>query len=108
MSLDKAHVVLREIFNERVRQNDLWGEQDHPHAFSQADYFAIDADEAKEQYSRRFEKGQGSWADILLEEFYEAIDEAKAGDIPKLREELIQVAAVCVNWIQCIDRNNVL
>jgi hypothetical protein len=42
-----------------------------------------------------------TWAHILTEEFYEALAEA---DPEKLREELVQVAAVAVAWVECLDR----
>lgn len=42
-----------------------------------------------------------SWADILREEFYEALAEE---DDEELRAELVQVAAVAVRWIEAIDQ----
>ena len=41
---------------------------------------------------------------ILLEEVYEALTEAAAGDLDKLEEELIQSAAVIAAWIYDIRR----
>lgn len=49
---------------------------------------------------RAAQDGTVSWADILLEEVYEALAE---NDPVKLRTELVQVAAVAVQWIQAID-----
>jgi hypothetical protein len=46
------------------------------------------------------EKYGPQWSVILLEEVWEAIE---AGTLPKLRAELIQVAAVCWAWIEQID-----
>ncbi len=43
-----------------------------------------------------------NWADILLEEVGEALQEA--GDKGALRGELVQVAAVCLTWIDALDR----
>jgi len=45
--------------------------------------------------------GRVSWADILLEEVFEALAE---DDPAALRVELIQVAAVAVQWVEAIDR----
>lgn len=46
-----------------------------------------------------------SWADVLIEEVCEAVDEAamNAGS-PALRDELIQVIAVAMRWIKQIHR----
>jgi hypothetical protein len=45
--------------------------------------------------------GRVTWRHILTEEVYEAFAES---DPTKLRAELVQVAAVAVQWIQAIDR----
>lgn len=50
----------------------------------------------KHMTDERFRNGDGSWADILLEEVYEALAESNSR---KLRAELNQVAAVCLSWI---------
>ena len=79
-----------DVLNERARQNNLWGEQNHD---------------------------SGTWALILGEEFGEACEAAlrvkfctdcppsiinsRVGD---LRNELIQVAAVAQAWVEAIDR----
>lgn len=52
-------------------------------------------------YTRRFKAGRGTWRDILAEEFNEALAES---DPDRLRAELVQVAAVAVNWVEAIDR----
>lgn len=44
------------------------------------------------------------WADVLAEEFAEAMDVADGDHPDELRGELIQVAAVCLRWIADIDR----
>jgi hypothetical protein len=41
------------------------------------------------------------WDVILMEEVYEALAEK---DPDRLRAELVQVAAVAVQWIDCINR----
>ena len=45
--------------------------------------------------------GQCTWLHILREEVFEAFAE---DDPAKLRAELIQVAAVAVQWVEAIDR----
>ena len=45
------------------------------------------------------------WNAILGEEVGE-VSKAILEDDQGLRQELIQVAAVCAQWIQCIDRTN--
>lgn len=50
----------------------------------------------KHRTDAAFAKGDGTWADIFLEEVFEAMAEE---DKEKLETELSQVAAVCVSWI---------
>ena len=78
--------ILAEIQDERSRQDAKWGVQN----------------------SHDFE-----WVSILAEEFGEAAQQANEanfttgryrGDFSNLRYELVQVAAVAVAWIECIDR----
>jgi hypothetical protein len=47
------------------------------------------------------ELGVITWADIFEEEVAEALAEV---DLERLREELLQVAAVAVAWVEAIDR----
>ena len=83
--------VLEQIADERQRQHDKWGEQNHQ---------------------------EPVWATILGEEYGEAchasldyyLEASERGSVTgrligSLRSELIQVAAVAVAWIECIDRN---
>lgn len=73
--------VLDEVATERAHQDDRWGEQ------NQDDFV---------------------WGAILAEEVGEvnrAMLEARYGNGGgNLREELLQVAAVAVAWVECIDR----
>jgi hypothetical protein len=59
------------------------------------------ADNWKIQNQHRVENGDLTWDGILLEEVYEALAEA---DPVKLREELVQVAAVAASWVVALDR----
>ena len=74
--------VLVDVLRERDRQDRKWGEQNH------------------EDFT---------WTAILGEEFGEACqaalhDRFGGSHAGTLREELIHVAAVAVQWIECIDR----
>ena len=68
--------VLEEVMEERNRQDELWGEQNHD---------------------------DGIWLAILVEEVGEVANDINERS-KKLREELIQVAAVAVSWVESIDR----
>ncbi|MGN6484740.1 MAG: MazG-like family protein [Thermomicrobiales bacterium] len=73
-------VVLEDVAFERMRQDERWGEQNHE------DFV---------------------WGAILGEEVGEvsrAMLEDRFGAGGNLRDELVQVAAVAIAWIECIDR----
>lgn len=91
--------VLKDISTERVLQEIKWGEQNHPNGEKVPKSYV---DKAREACEEMFKTGIGTWSDILHEEFWEALGECD--DDVKLRAELIQVAAVAVAWIECIDR----
>ena len=78
--------VLEDVSDERDRQDEKWGVQNH-----------LDL----------------TWNAIIMEELGEAAQEVltqQFGVMGKghgdLREELVQVAAVAVAWIEAIDRRN--
>ena len=70
--------ILKEIANERKRQTKLYGVQNHD---------------------------KGYWLSILGEEFGEVCRAVCDHDDKNYREELIHVAAVAVQMIECYDRN---
>lgn len=84
---------------ERLRQLEKWGEQNHHDGTSSAN--SAIADLARESCDASFKAGTGSWLDILLEEVMEASAEE---DEEKLKEELVQVAAVAESWVAAIIR----
>jgi malonyl CoA-acyl carrier protein transacylase len=94
--------VLAEVRLERIRQELRWGQQNHPDgtglplAKGSADY-------ARARCQTAAEDGSVTWEHILTEEHYEAMAEE---DPTRLREELIQVAAVAVAWVEAIDRRH--
>lgn len=81
--LDGFDRVVADISVERQKQDEKWGVQDHLHEW---------------------------WNAILGEEAGEvskALLEWRFGNKPAscIRQELVQVAAVAVAWLQCIDRH---
>jgi len=101
--------ILDEIKAERVRQDAKWGEQNHPSISlgidgpqAQADFYRIPREaKAKEMCEANARAGTVSYTHIALEEFCEAVE---APDDKARREELVQLAAVVVAWIEAIDR----
>lgn len=70
--------VVSEVKIERARQNKKWGQQDLQPA---------------------------AWLAVLGEEYGEVCRAVCEGDTKGYREELVQVAAVAVQMIECLDRN---
>lgn len=113
--------VQRLVAEERDRQNAKWGEQNHPDGtgpdsrplrpeqgfnFMQGNVPAsLLSDAFKAATDRHAAAGVCTFADILLEEVFEAVAES---DPKKLRAELIQVAAVAQQWVEAIDRREAL
>jgi len=72
------HGIMAEILEERDRQDDKWGEQNHSPSY---------------------------WFTILMEEVGEAARAVCEWDMDSYREEMIQVAAVAMAIVECHDRN---
>lgn len=119
--LSDAEAVAADVAAERARQDAKWGEQNHmdgtgpvsmPLYSSTATGIADDDDAT---YIRDVMTGRtewrfsgdgdrpGTWADILLEEVFEALAEAEP---QRLYDELIQVAAVAQQWAEAIKRRS--
>jgi hypothetical protein len=104
--------VIEEIKEERKRQDAKWGVQNHPcldlgllnrSPERMCEEYEIPTESrAKQLCDRSFLVGSGTFAHIAVEEMSEVVS---AFDIHKRREELIQLAAVCVAWIEKIDRD---
>lgn len=104
--------ALQEVLAERIRQDDKFGEQNHPDLSGDATA-QCDAREMFDEWAQNYRDINGGtfdprdpdtrldWTGILLEEVYEALAET---DPVKVRGELIQVAAVAVAWAEAIDR----
>lgn len=108
--------ILKQVIEERKRQDEKWGEQNWP-CLDQVllnreggctpqrmceNYEIPSQDRAKFVTDKRAVEKSLTYADIALEEFSEVVSEF---DPEKRREELIQLTAVCVAWIEKIDRD---
>lgn len=98
--------VLLEVLAERKRQDERWGQQNHPWD-NYAEHvvrwgFVVFEDQAKQLVDWLGKKDLIDYAGILTEEYLEAVN---ADSIERVREELIQVAAVAVAAVESIDRN---
>jgi hypothetical protein len=98
----QTNIVLREVMDERMAQNTKWGEQNHP------DGTGLPYDIAWASIDRAKCQANGpdtdNWRDILQKEVSEAFAEV---DPVKLRNEVLQIAAVAVAWIEAIDRRQI-
>lgn len=95
--------VLDEVHTEREAQHFKWGEQNHPDGTG-SEQDRRSAEDWRYVCQRNFRNGVGTYRDILQEEVAEAFAES---DKTKLREELIQVAAVATAWVEKLDREGV-
>lgn len=103
--------ALMEVSVERGAQDLKWGAQNHPDVAYDAPIEAVayllgipTADTARDNCEATFKAGRPSWSHVLVEEVCEAIEAGCESDPTHLREELVQCAAVCVAWIEAIDR----
>lgn len=108
LSLRAAQTICdRDIIAERWRQLRKWGHQKHPDVGgipAAADAKRALYDEMAWRHKRdndlNAKAGTVGWDGILLEEVYEALAESERD---ALRAELVQVAAVCVAWVEDLD-----
>lgn len=92
-------LILAEVIEERERQNLKWGPQRHPDGTGSA--FDVEhAEQLKKLCDDQDALGTTTWRGILHEEVFEAFAET---DPVRLREELVQVAAVALAWLEDID-----
>lgn len=115
--------VLERVFDERVRQVGTYGHNDDledgtgPKAawiqpvidLAQSAYTGdITAKEIetifRDDYeNREKETGKPTWLDLVREEVAEAFKES---DPERLAEELLQVAALCVSWVETLEKRS--
>ena len=92
--------VYMEINNERERQIEKYGEQNHP--MHKTTVFTAEAiKELSREIKSVNDREDASWLTILIEEIYEAFAETEP---EKQRGEMVQVAAVAVQIIEYLDR----
>ena len=94
--------IFTEIKAERKRQNEKWGEQNHPDGTGGKEYEALAA-LARKNCDSATRYNECTWRHILTEEFAEALAES---DESKLKTELIQTAAVIFAWLEAIERRH--
>lgn len=100
--------VLAEVLHERGRQRARYGENDdlengtgpyvrwlEPLSPAAAKYIEHDLRTSYEAHEARH--GKPTWRHLVLEEVAEAFQESDPG---RLREEVLQVAALCVSWLE--------
>jgi hypothetical protein len=121
MIADRASMkVALEVFAERRRQDEKWGEQNHDDGTGvddaakarghmgigarYGDAHFLTADDVKARCQAGEKAGTQTFAHILLEEVAEALEETEPAP---LRKELVQVAAVATAWAEAIDRREV-
>lgn len=100
---DIINDIVTEIADERLNQEEEWGQQDHPSSYdlNSVREAKRHADRYKAVNAARVAEGKLTWDGILLEEVYEALAETSN---ERRRAELVQVAAVCAAEIEAIDR----
>lgn len=113
LNLFATGMVLNEVYSERIGQHKKWGEQDHEDGtgpllvledFPQWQNSVAGAMHIESWAKRRCQAADpDTWEKVLTEEWAEAI---ATRDDQSLREELVQVAAVAVAWVEAIDRRN--
>jgi len=100
--------IFDEIRAERRRQDEKFGEQNHPMLGKQLKFPEMGPYPSElilvnqlELTKERIEAGVHGWLDVLIEEICEAFLETEP---EKQREEMVQVAAVAVSIIEYLDR----
>lgn len=101
--------VVVDLLRERCRQDAKWGPIGAKYAPQDAlaipfgtggEYSREMADLDRALCDTAFQRGEGTWAHVLNEELSEVLAET---DPVKLREELIQLGAVCMKCVEIID-----
>lgn len=106
-----------DVLKERKAQAAKWGDQSTLPSFAPEvlafpvgsiqealaeEYEVPTEDRAKLLCERAFGAGRGTFAHLLVEEVAEAISSHAVDAV--LRAELIQVAAVAVQWVEALDK----
>lgn len=107
--LKNENHIYFQIKEERINQLSKWGVQNHEsyepnvsHGEAMTKFFNIPSEaEAKKKVDQPTTPDDPTWTAIAIEELAEAVS---ADNESSLREELIQLAATIVAWIENIDR----
>lgn len=109
MNIEEFTLLVKE---ERRRQDGKHGtERDLPDSPTGEEFReACDASEeaARASCERATEEGRLTYSHILEEETAEVFAAAACGNTRALRIELIQAAAVCLKWLEAIDRRTLV
>ena len=105
--------ISAEVVNELANQYEKWGDQSGHSDGTGANVYVLSrtdpnldrckASELERIFKDKYERASvntRTWRDILLEEVFEAF---ATGTEDELRHELIQVAAVAMQWVHAID-----
>jgi hypothetical protein len=98
LSINARINAVSAIWDERLRQFKLWGDQSGKHQDGTAllgDNLIRDS--AQLECDKATQLGTVTWRHILAEEVLEAFAES---DPDKLRTELVQAGAVIVSWLE--------
>lgn len=101
MNAERVDKLLEQVKKEVERQYSLWGDVDHPDGTGTHEQ-VLEAGWRKQDTRGAVSVGTLTWAHILREEVAEALAEKRG---PKLKEELIQVAAVAVSWAEKVGES---
>ena len=105
--------VLDKVFDERLRQVAKWGHNDDVEdgtgpgvawlaPFSEQPATVVQKGFREDYEAHEMVHGLPTWLQLVREELAEA---AEADDAERLASELLQVAALCVSWIEKISRS---
>jgi|SRR5579859_5199996 len=92
--------VMEEIVDERFRQDAKWGEQNYKGGNGLASHLGL---AGVYKTLNDLPSIQKTWKDVFLGEMHEALG---ATSDEELRQQLVQLAALAVAWIQAIDRKS--
>lgn len=111
-----SYTVMQEVIAERARQFARYGTNDDlpdgtgPETRWLGPYSGDSAEVVEQRLRDDYEDfeeavGKPTWLHLIREEVAESFKES---DPARLREELIQVAALCVSWVETLDTRAML
>jgi len=110
----KTIAILERVFEERVRQVAQYGHNDDledgtgPNVEWLWPVSDLNATEAEADFRAEYEryeqaKDRPTWMHLVREELAESFAES---DPERLSEELLQVAALCVSWVESLEKRS--